>query len=211
MRGSASRRADAAAPRHRPWSRRRRRLDHHDIRPPVLLPALVRCIGATGSVSAFPSPLTRPGSDSFAVMMRAAVSARALESSQLDGKRAVRIGWLSVWPSTRTLPGSSCNALPMRSSSGSEGRVERGFPGAEHVAVGDAHRDGLRVLQDRHQALLDLGRQEGPQPHRVAARRGWRRRGRRGGRGPNDGSRAGRRQPGQPRERPVRGGCPAAG
>ena len=73
--------------------------------------------GPIGSESARPADVKRAGSPVAVAMMSFAPCARAAESWKFEGKRTVRMGWLSVWPTTITRPFSVLSASPMRFSS----------------------------------------------------------------------------------------------
>src|SRR5207237_4691371 len=63
-------------------------------------------LGTSGSESASPSARSRVGSFISAASNPTTLRARSVDSSQFDGKRAVRMGWSSVCPVTSTAPGS---------------------------------------------------------------------------------------------------------
>ena len=129
-------------------------------------------LSATGSVSARPSARHALGLDGGREQ-RLTASARSCDRCQFDGKRSVRIGWLSVWPVISTGPGTGPAPAPMRSSSGCAGattwrcraRTSRRRATSRRAVDLVAHRPGPALISA----------EEPRQPRRAAGC--WRRRG----------------------------------
>src|SRR5207244_11961771 len=85
--------------------------------------------GTSGSESAKPSARSRAGSFMSAAIRPTTDRARSVESSQFDGKRAVRIGWSSVCPVTSTAPGTLSSASATRWITGCTLASGRVLPG----------------------------------------------------------------------------------
>jgi hypothetical protein len=70
----------------------------HDLDPPILSPVLGESFGDTGSNSPYPAAASICGRMPLAMRNFVTSTARAVESSQFDGKWAVWIGTSSVSP-----------------------------------------------------------------------------------------------------------------
>ena len=124
-------------------------VEDHDVDAAVARPALsgrVRRARPELAVAGGREPVG--GDRRFADEQRHHRVARAVESSQFDAKRAVRIGASSVCPSTRTALGRSAMAPPIRRIVSPRGRRQHRLARFERRRLGHRHDQAAPVVDE---------------------------------------------------------------